>query len=64
MAFLDYGDESSMVRSKVSLGLYGGEKGSADKLSKKSFAKRVVSTAYQARVGGRYGSNSNCRYGY
>ena len=68
MAFLDYGDESSISRSQIALGLYNKEFRSAQNLAKKSFAKSVRVTGYQARVsnsrrGDRYGSGS-CRFGY
>ncbi len=68
-AFLDYGDESSNSRANTALGLFEANFTRALKLSKKSFAKRVVTTKYQAKVasslnrGDRYGSGS-CRFGY
>ena len=62
MAFLDYGDEASNSRAQTALGLYNGYYQRALKLSKKSFAKRVVTTSYQAKVsshqGGIYGNSS------
>jgi len=66
MAFLDYGDEASISRSQVALGMYSNEYKRAEKLAKKSFSKRAVTTGYQAKVassfyglGGRYGSRSS-----
>ncbi len=67
MAFLDYGDESSMSRSQTAIGIYNKEYTAAKKLAKKAFAKRVRTTEFQGKVassryqGGRYGSG-NCRY--
>jgi len=70
MAFLDYGDEASNSRAATAMGLYQAEFTRAMKLSKKSFAKRIVVTTFQGKVasrtnilGGRYGS-SNCRSGH
>jgi len=68
MAFLDYGDEASISRSQVALGLYTKDFTRADRLAKKSFAKRVRTTGFQGRVasnyrGDRYGGrNSRFRY--
>jgi len=68
MAFLDYGDEASNSRAATAMGLYQAEFTRAMKLSKKSFAKRVVVTTFQGKVasnfrGGQYGC-SNSRFGY
>ncbi len=64
MAFLDYGDASSISRSQVALGLYSGELDKADRLSKVSFAKKIPTTDYQAKVkGATYGSR-NSRFGH
>jgi len=67
MAFVDYGDESSLSRSQVAIGLYNKEYQRALKLSKKSFTKRGRTTGYQAKVVGYQGdyngrSNTRCRY--
>lgn len=51
MAFLDYGDESSVSRAQVALGLYNADKTKAEKLSRKSFAKKTTTTGYSASVG-------------
>ena len=61
MAFLDYGDESSISRGQLALGLYGKDYNRAEKLSRKSFSKKATTTMYQAKVstqnyGGRNGS--------
>ena len=61
MAFLDYGDASSISRSQVALGLYGKEAMKAEKLAKKSFTKRVVTTGYQAKVFHRTNRSSQGR---
>lgn len=50
MAFIDYGDESSLSRSQVALGLYNKELARGIKLSRKSFSKRSITTGYQGRV--------------
>lgn len=68
-AFLDYGDESSISRSQVALGLYSKDFTRAEGLARKSFSKRSPTTGYQAKVantryrGGRYGSGSS-RFSY
>jgi len=65
MAFLDYGDEASISRSQVALSLYNKEFARAKKLASKSFAKRVRTTGFQAKVansrylGGQCGSSNN-----
>jgi len=66
-AFLDYGDESSISRAQLALGLYGKEFKRAENLARKSFSKRNPTTGYQARVssrklGGQYGCST--RYNY
>ncbi len=63
MAFLDYGDESSVGRSQIAMGIYNGEKGAADRLSKRAFSKQVRTTTYQAKVRSETYGNSNSRYG-
>ena len=65
-AFIDYGDESSLSRAQVASGLYLDVVVRAQKLSRKSFSKRTVTTPFQGKVartslGGYYGS-SNSRY--
>ena len=50
MAFLDYGDESSLSRSQVSAGLYSSQIRRAKQLSTKGFAKRNIATPYQGKV--------------
>ena len=50
MAFVDYGDESSLSRSQVAMGLYNKEYKRADKLAQKAFSKRTLTTGYQAKV--------------
>ena len=68
MAFVDYGDESSLSRSQIAMGLYNKEYTRASKLAQKSFAKRALTTGYQAKVVntrylGRYdGRSSRRRY--
>ncbi len=68
MAFIDYGDESSVSRSQLAIGIYNKEYTLAKKLAKKAFAKRVRTTEFQGKVshrntrGGRYGSNCRPRY--
>jgi len=60
-AFLDYGDDASTTRAGTALAMYQKVYDRAMKLSKKSFAKRVITTKFQGRVassiniGGRYG---------
>jgi len=61
MAFVDYGDDGSLGRSKVALGLYGAEATKALQLSKKSFAKRTVTTNYRAKVFRGNRQSRDCR---
>jgi len=67
-ALIDYGDADSAVRADTIRREFELALVKAMKLSKKSFAKRVLTTKYQASVksnnrGDRYGSG-NCRFGY
>ncbi len=61
MAFIDYGDESSVSRSQIAIGVYNKEYNVAKKLAKKAFSKRARTTEFQGKVantryiGGRYG---------
>ena len=59
MAFVDYGDESSLMRSQVAMGLYNSEYSRALKLAKSSFSKRSRTTGYQAPVASNYRGDRN-----
>ncbi len=61
MAFLDYGDEASTTRANTALALYNKVVAKAQKLAKKGFAKRVVTTGYRARV---FHYTGGMNYGY
>lgn len=50
MAFADYGDASNLTRSQTAMQFYGREMQLAEKLSKKGFAKRKLTTPYQGSV--------------
>jgi len=50
MAFLDYGDESSIARSQMAMSLYNNEYSKAMKLSKSSFSKVRRTTGFQGKV--------------
>jgi hypothetical protein len=67
-AFLDYGDESSISRANTAMSLYGKEYKQAQKMARKSFSKRTITTGYQGKVansrfiGRRYGGCNQFRY--